>query len=233
MHLSCCLKFASKHSAQLSFCLKWATFYIKLKLVQNTVRNPAVAKNWPDVGLRNCCFAWNWPVLLGSQNMWKTPCTTFLLLQIDPKSHCATVVFLGRQSLRKTPCALFLLLEIAFKTLCASVVLLRITVFIYTTWQKILTVWPITFGKESAELRIYLSWCKWKIISKKLRFAILDKTCKKRRAQRCWCSKLASSHTVQLSFRFKLARIVRKRTPVRNCARNCPVNQNWWLWLKS
>ena len=49
--LFCCSKFASKHSAQLSFCLKWATFYIKLKLVENTVRSPAVAQNWPAVGL--------------------------------------------------------------------------------------------------------------------------------------------------------------------------------------
>ena len=57
VQLSCCLKLASKHSAQLSFCLKWVTFYIKLNLVQNIVRNPAVAQNWPDVGLRNCRFA--------------------------------------------------------------------------------------------------------------------------------------------------------------------------------
>ena len=55
----------------------------------------------------------------------------------------------------------------------------------------------------------------------------LDKTCKKQRAQRCSCSKLASSHTVQLWFSFKLARIVRKLTPVRNFASNCPDNQNW------
>ena len=95
------------------------------------MRNPAVAQNWPDVGLRNCRFAWNWPVLLGSQNLWKTPCTTFLLLEIGPKSHCATVVFLGRQSLRKTPCALFLLLEIGVKTLCATVVLLQIGPYCY------------------------------------------------------------------------------------------------------
>ena len=59
-------KLAPNHTAQLSFCLKWATFNTKLKLVQNTVRKPAVAQNWPDVGLRNCRFAWNWPVLLGS-----------------------------------------------------------------------------------------------------------------------------------------------------------------------
>ena len=92
MQLSCCSKFASKHSAQLSFCLKWATFYIKLKLVQNTVRNPAFEQNWRDVGLRNCRFSWNWPVLLGSQNMWKTLCKTFLLLVIAP-NHTAQLSF--------------------------------------------------------------------------------------------------------------------------------------------
>ena len=41
--LSCCLKLAPNHTAQLSFCLKWATFLKKLKLVQNTVRSRAIA----------------------------------------------------------------------------------------------------------------------------------------------------------------------------------------------
>ena len=92
--LSFCSTLATNHNAQLSFCLKWATFLIKLKLVQNTVRNRAVARNWPQVRLRNCPFAWNWPVLLGSQNLWKTLCKTFLLIEIGPKSQCATVVVL-------------------------------------------------------------------------------------------------------------------------------------------
>ena len=43
-----------------------------------------------------------------------------------------------------------------------------------------------------------------------IRFAVLDKTCKKQRAQPCCCSKLASNHSAQLSFCFKLARIVWK-----------------------
>ena len=59
------------------------------------------------------------------------------------------------------------------------------------------------------------------------------KTSPKHRAQPCCCSKLAPSQTAQLSFCFKLARIVRKLKPVRNCMRNCPVNQNWWLFLKA
>ena len=87
--MSCCSKFASKHCAQLSF---WATFYIKLKLAQNTVRNPTVAQNWPFVGLRNCRFAWNWPVLLRSPYLWKTLCKTFLLLEIAP-NHTAKLSF--------------------------------------------------------------------------------------------------------------------------------------------
>ena len=43
-----------------------------------------------------------------------------------------------------------------------------------------------------------------------IRFAVLDKTCKKQRAQPYSCSKLASNHSAQLSFCFKLARIVWK-----------------------
>ena len=90
--LSFCSTLATNHNAQLSFCLKWATFLIKLKLVQNTVRNSAVARNCSQVRLRNCRFAWNWPVLLGSQNLWKTLCKTFLLLEIDP-NHTGQLSF--------------------------------------------------------------------------------------------------------------------------------------------
>ena len=64
--LFCCSKLAPNHAAQLSLCLKWATFVRKLKLVQNTVRNRAVARNWPQVRLRNFLFASNWAVLLRS-----------------------------------------------------------------------------------------------------------------------------------------------------------------------
>ena len=76
------------------FVWNWATFLNKPTLVQNTVRNRAVARNWPQVTLRDCGFAWNWAVLLGSQSLWKTPGTTFVLLEFRPKSHCATVVLL-------------------------------------------------------------------------------------------------------------------------------------------
>ena len=99
--------------------------------------------------------------------------------------------------------------------------------------DKIFTVWPIDSAKEGAQLKIYLSWCKWTIKSKKLWFAVLDKTCKKKRTQPCCCSKLPLSQTAQLSFCSKLGRIVRKVKPVRNCVRNCPVNWNWCLLLKS
>ena len=83
-------------------------------LVQNTVRNRAVAQNWPQLTLRHCRFAFNcpvqntarncpvaqnvrpntlrnrrfssnWPVLLACQNLGNAPCTTFLLLEIGPK----------------------------------------------------------------------------------------------------------------------------------------------------
>ena len=46
------------------------------------------------------------------------------------------------------------------------------------------------------------------------------KTCPKHRAQPCCCSKLAPSQTAQLSFCFKLARLVRKLKLVRNFVRN-------------
>ena len=58
-------------------------------------------------------------------------------------------------------------------------------------------------------------------------------TCPKHRPQPCCCSKLASSQTVQQSFCLKLARIVKKVRPLRNCVRNCLVNQKWCLLLKS
>ena len=61
----------------------------------------------------------------------------------------------------------------------------------------------------------------------KIRFAVLDKTFKKQRAQPCCCSKLASNHPAQLSFCFKEARIVRKVKLVWNTVRNCPVSGNW------
>ena len=44
--LSWFLKLVSKHSVQLTFCLKLATFVKNLKFVKNTVRNSAVAWNW-------------------------------------------------------------------------------------------------------------------------------------------------------------------------------------------
>ena len=69
-------------------------FVKKLKFVQNTVWNCPAARNWRQNTLRNCRFASNWPLLLRSQSLWKTPCTTFLLLEIGPKSHCGTVVLL-------------------------------------------------------------------------------------------------------------------------------------------
>ena len=61
----------------------------------------------------------------------------------------------------------------------------------------------------------------------KLCKAVLDKTCNKQRAQPRCCSKLAPSHTTQLSFCFKLARIVTKVKLEKNTVRIFPVTQNW------
>ena len=60
-----------------------------------------------------------------------------------------------------------------------------------------------------------------------IQFAVLDKPCKKQSAQPCCCSKLARNHTAQLSFCFKLARIIRKQKLVKNTVRNWPVAKNW------
>ena len=79
--LSCCSKLASKPSAQLSFCLKVATFVKKLKLVQNTVHNCLVARNWRQNTLRNCRFAWNWRLLLKSLKLLKKARATVNLLK--------------------------------------------------------------------------------------------------------------------------------------------------------
>ena len=67
----------------------------------------------------------------------------------------------------------------------------------------------------------------WSIISKELRFAVLDKTSTKQRAQVCCCLKLAPYHTTQLSFCLKLARIVNNLKLVQKTVRNCPVAQIW------
>ena len=79
--LSCCSKLASKHSAQLSCCLKVVTFVKKLKLVQNTVHNCPVARNWRQNTLRKCRFAWNWRLLLKSLKLLKTACATVNLVK--------------------------------------------------------------------------------------------------------------------------------------------------------
>ena len=60
-------------------------------------------------------------------------------------------------------------------------------------------------------------------MSNELRFAVLGKTSAKERAELCCCLKLATNDTLQLSFCFKLARIVRKPKLVQQTVRNCPV----------
>ena len=60
-------------------------------------------------------------------------------------------------------------------------------------------------------------------MSKKLRFAVSGKTSAKQRGQLYCCLKLAPNDTLQLSFCFKLARIVKKLKLVQETKRNCPV----------
>ena len=61
----------------------------------------------------------------------------------------------------------------------------------------------------------------------KLFKAVVDKTCKRQRARPCCCLKLAPNHTAQLSFCFKLARIVTKVKFEKNTMRIFPVARNW------
>ena len=96
-----------------------------------------------------------------------------------------------------------------------------------TSWQNILTVYLKAWAKKGTHLLIYANWFVWSIISKELRFPVLDKTSTKQRAQVCCCLKLAPYHTTQLSFCLKLARIVNNLKLVQKTVRNCPVAQIW------
>ena len=60
-----------------------------------------------------------------------------------------------------------------------------------------------------------------------IRIAVLDKTRNEQSAQSGCSSKLAPNHTAQLSFYFKLARIIRQQKRATKTVRNCPVARNW------
>ena len=65
--------------------------------------------------------------------------------------------------------------------------------------------------ETSAQLLTYLYWCLWSIISKKLRFAVSDKSCGKSSVHLWFCLKLASKRYAQLWFCLKCAPFVKKR----------------------
>ena len=67
----------------------------------------------------------------------------------------------------------------------------------------------------------------WSIISKDFRFVVLDTTSAKQRAQLCCFLKFVPNHTAQLSFCFKLSRIVKKLNIGQKTVRNYPVARNW------
>ena len=98
----------------------------------------------------------------------------------------------------KKLCALVVLLETGIETLCA-------------TW----------FGLKCAP------FVKKRQKTLKLFKAVVDKTCKRQRARPCCCLKLAPNHTAQLSFCFKLARIVTKVKFEKNTMRIFPFARNW------
>ena len=60
---------------------KWRLLLKSLKLVQNTVHNCPVARNWRQNTLRNCRFASNWRLLLKSLKLLKTARATVNLLK--------------------------------------------------------------------------------------------------------------------------------------------------------
>ena len=154
--LSYCLKLATsvkiwklckKHAAQLSFCLKLVTFVKKLNLFKNTVRSCPVARNWLQNNLCNCRFAWTWRLLITSYKLSKTPCTTVQLL------------------------------EIAVKTLCATVVSLEVRPFInkLKLVQKTVRNCPVHWNWRQKSLRNFRSARNWRLLLK-------SKTCPKQRA---------------------------------------------------
>ena len=67
-------------------------FDVLNKTCKTSVHNPAVARNWTRIALRNCRFASNWPVIIGSLSLWETQCATVLLLELGVKTLCTTVV---------------------------------------------------------------------------------------------------------------------------------------------
>ena len=73
-------------------------------------------------------------------------------------------------------------------------------------------------AKQCAQQRNVRNWSL-----KKVRFAVLGESSAKERAQLYCCLKLAPNHTWQLSFCFKLARIVKKVKLVQETVRNDPV----------
>ena len=73
-------------------------------------------------------------------------------------------------------------------------------------------------AKQCAQQRNARNWSL-----KKVRFAVLGESSAKERAQLYCCLKLAPNHTWQLSFCFKLARIVKKVKLVQETVRNGPV----------
>ena len=91
----------------------------------------------------------------------------------------------------KKLCALVVLLQTGIETLCATWFSFKCAPFVKKRQKKL-----------------------------KLFKAVVDKTCKRQRARPCCCLKLAPNHTAQLSFCFKLARIVTKVKFVRNSVRN-------------
>ena len=92
-------------------------------------------------------------------------------------------LLLRRYNLSKTPCAPVMLLEIG-----------RLTEGL---WERGLATFNLP--KLVCVVNNILE----------IRFAVLDRTCKKQGSQPYCCSKLASNHSGQLLFCFQLARIVR------------------------
>ena len=120
-----------------------------------------------------------------------------------------------------------------WKTVCTTRNCYKLAFFVKnvkktSTRINILKILPSAYEKKKAQLQIDLHWFVWSIISNKLRFAVLDKTCAKQSAQLVCCSKSnKANHTAQLSFCLKFAPIVEKQNLVQNTVRNYRVARNW------
>ena len=106
--VGCSKSHQANHTAQLSFCLKFAPIVEKQNFVQNTVRHYPDAGDWRKIPLHICRSALNLRLVLNSKKLFKTARTNHQIVQ--------TVDVVKNLKLVQTPSALVLFLEIGGKS---------------------------------------------------------------------------------------------------------------------